>query len=202
MNLPTKLTVFRLFLSVVVIVLLCFPFYDVGITFPTFTINGIMVELQYFIAGGIFILASITDFFDGYLARKNNQVTNLGKMLDAIADKVLVDSVLIILSVQGFIHVIIPVIIILRDIVVDAIKMDAASKGHVVAAIGSGKLKTACLMVGIVLTFFYNMPCEFMGVNVAEILLYIASVLSVVSAIQYFNANRKLSREETKIINS
>ncbi|MBR2248455.1 MAG: CDP-diacylglycerol--glycerol-3-phosphate 3-phosphatidyltransferase [Bacilli bacterium] len=202
MNLPTKLTVFRLFLSVVVIVLLCFPFYDVGITFPTFTINGIMVELQYFIAGGIFILASITDFFDGYLARKNNQVTNLGKMLDAIADKVLVDSVLIILSVHGFIHVIIPVIIILRDIVVDAIKMDAASKGHVVAAIGSGKLKTACLMVGIVLTFFYNMPFEFMGVNVAEILLYIASVLSIVSAIQYFNANRKLSREEPKIINS
>lgn len=202
MNLPTKLTVFRLFLSVVVIVLLCFPFYDVGITFPTYTINGIMVELQYFIAGGIFILASITDFFDGYLARKNNQVTNLGKMLDAIADKVLVDSVLIILSVHGFIHVIIPVIIILRDIVVDAIKMDAASKGHVVAAIGSGKLKTACLMVGIVLTFFYNMPFEFMGVNVAEILLYIASVLSIVSAIQYFNANRKLSREEPKIINS
>ena len=202
MNLPTKLTVFRLFLSVVVIVLLCFPFYDVGITFPTFTINGIMVELQYFIAGGIFILASITDFFDGYLARKNNQVTNLGKMLDAIADKVLVNSVLIILSVHGFIHVIIPVIIILRDIVVDAIKMDAASKGHVVAAIGSGKLKTACLMVGIVLTFFYNMPFEFMGVNVAEILLYIASVLSIVSAIQYFNANRKLSREEPKIINS
>ena len=202
MNLPTKLTVFRLFLSVVVIVLLCFPFYDVGITFPTFTINGIMVELQYFIAGGIFIFASITDFFDGYLARKNNQVTNLGKMLDAIADKVLVDSVLIILSVHGFIHVIIPVVIILRDIVVDAIKMDAASKGHVVAAIGSGKLKTACLMVGIVLTFFYNMPFEFMGVNVAEILLYIASVLSVVSAIQYFNANRKLSREEPKIINS
>lgn len=202
MNLPTKLTVFRLFLSVVVIVLLCFPFYDVGITFPTFTINGIMVELQYFIAGGIFILASITDFFDGYLARKNNQVTNLGKMLDAIADKVLVDSVLIILSVHGFIHVIIPVIIILRDIVVDAIKMDAASKGHVVAAIGSGKLKTACLMVGIVLTFFYNMPFEFMGVNVAEILLYVAAVLSIVSAIQYFNANRKLSREEPKIINS
>ena len=202
MNLPTKLTVFRLFLSVVVIVLLCFPFYDVGITFPTYTINGIMVELQYFIAGGIFILASITDFFDGYLARKNNQVTNLGKMLDAIADKVLVDSVLIILSVHGFIHVIIPVVIILRDIVVDAIKMDAASKGHVVAAIGSGKLKTACLMVGIVLTFFYNMPFEFMSVNVAEILLYIAAVLSIVSAIQYFNANRKLSREEPKIVNS
>ena len=202
MNLPTKLTVFRLFLTGVIITLLCFPFYDVGITFPTFTINGVMIELQYIIAGGIFIVASLTDFLDGYLARKHNQVTNLGKMLDAIADKVLVDSVLIILAAHGFIHVIIPVIIVLRDIVVDAIKMDSASKGTVVAAIGSGKLKTACLMIGIVLTFFYNLPFEFMKINIAEILLYIAAVLSIVSAIQYFNANRKISREEPNIINS
>ncbi|MBQ2639779.1 MAG: CDP-diacylglycerol--glycerol-3-phosphate 3-phosphatidyltransferase [Bacilli bacterium] len=195
MNLPTKLTVFRLFLTVVIITLLCFPFYDVGINFPTFTVSGVMIELEYVIAGGIFILASFTDFLDGYLARKNNQVTDLGKMLDAIADKVLVDSILIILAVHGFINVIIPVIIVLRDIVVDAIKMDSASKGRVVAAIGSGKLKTACLMIGIVLTFFYNLPFELIKINVAEILLYIAAVLSIVSAVQYFNANKKLKTE-------
>ena len=201
MNLPTKLTVFRLLLTIVIIILLCFPFYDVGINFPTFTVNGVMIELEYVIAGGIFIVASFTDFLDGYLARKNNQVTDLGKMLDAIADKVLVNSILIILAVHGFINVIIPVILVLRDIVVDAIKMDSASKGRVVAAIGSGKLKTACLMLGIVLTLFYNMPFELMKINVAEILLYIAAVLSIVSAVQYFNANRKLSSEEPKIIN-
>ena len=165
MNLPNKLTVLRLILSVVVIILLVFPFYAIGIQFPQYNISGISspVELQYLIAGVIFIIASVTDFLDGYIARKYDLITDTGKMLDAIADKVLVNSVLIILAAHGFINEIIPVIIVLRDIVVNAIKMEAASKGKVVAAIGSGKIKTASLMVGTVLTFFYNMPiwCKF-----------------------------------------
>lgn len=201
MNLPTKLTVLRLILSVVIIILLCFPFYSVGVQFPDFRVNGVTIELQYIIAGVIFIIASLTDFFDGYLARKNNQVTNTGKMLDAIADKVLVNPILIILAAQGFIHVIVPVIVVLRDIIVNAIKMESAGKGKVVAAIGSGKLKTATLMVGIVLTFFYNIPFEFIGINVAEILLYIACILSIVSAIQYFNINKDLIFSKTEILN-
>ena len=67
-------------------------------TFPQYDVNGVPVELQYIIAGVIFVIASLTDFLDGYLARKNNQVTDTGKMLDAIADKVLVNGVLIILA--------------------------------------------------------------------------------------------------------
>ena len=102
---------------------------------------GIYVRLEYIIAGIIFIVASLTDFLDGYLARKNNQVTDLGKMLDAIADKALVNSALIILAYKGFIPVAIPVIIIFRDTIVDAIKMQASSKGRVVAAIKSGKIR-------------------------------------------------------------
>ena len=192
MNLPTKITVVRLILTVVLIILLCFPFYSVGIQFPSFRVNGVTMELQYLIAGGIFIVASLTDFVDGYLARKNNQVTNTGKMLDAIADKALVNSVLIILAGQGMISAIIPVIVVLRDIVVNAIKMEAAGRGRVVAAIGSGKLKTATLMVGTTLVFFYNVPFEFINISVAQILLYIATILSIVSAIQYFNMNKAL----------
>lgn len=201
MNLPTKLTVLRLILSVVVIGILCFPFYEIGIQFPHYIINGVNVELQYLIAGIIFIIASITDFLDGYLARKNNQITDTGKMLDAIADKVLVNSVLIILAAHGFINEIIPVIIVLRDIVVNAIKMEAAGKGRVVAAIGSGKLKTATLMVGTVLTFFYNIPFEFIGINVSEILLYIACILSIISAVQYFNLNKAIIFNKPEIVN-
>lgn len=201
MNLPTKLTVLRLILSVVMIGLLCFPFYTVGIQFPSFRVNGVTIELQYIIAGVIFIIASVTDFLDGYLARKNNQVTSTGKMLDAIADKALVNPALIILAAQGFIPVIVPVIIVLRDIIVDAIKMESAGKGKVVAAIGSGKLKTATLMVGIVLTFFYNIPFEFIGINIAVILLYIACILSIVSAIQYFNMNKALILNKPETVN-
>ena len=192
MNLPTKLTVLRLVLSVFIIGLLCFPFYEVGLIFPTYSIGGITVELQYIISGVVFIIASLTDWLDGYLARKNNQITDTGKMLDAIADKVLVNSVLIILAAQGFIHEIIPVVIVLRDIVVNAIKMEAAGKGKVVAAIGSGKLKTATLMVGTTLAFFYNLPFALIDIRVDVILLYIACVLSIVSAVQYFNINKTI----------
>lgn len=194
MNLPNKLTVLRLILSVVVIILLVFPFYAIGIQFPQYNISGISspVELQYLIAGFIFIIASVTDFLDGYIARKYDLITDTGKMLDAIADKVLVNSVLIILAAHGFINEIIPVIIVLRDIVVNAIKMEAASKGKVVAAIGSGKIKTASLMVGTVLTFFYNMPFEFIGISVNKFLLYFACIMSIISACQYFAMNKKL----------
>lgn len=194
MNLPNKLTVLRLILSVVVIILLVFPFYTIGIQFPQYNISGISspVELQYLIAGVIFIIASVTDFLDGYIARKYDLITDTGKMLDAIADKVLVNSVLIILAAHGFINEIIPVIIVLRDIVVNAIKMEAASKGKVVAAIGSGKIKTASLMIGTVLTFFYNMPFEFIGISVNKFLLYFACIMSIISACQYFAMNKKL----------
>ncbi len=192
MNIPNRLTVLRLILSVIVIVLLCFPFYMVGIQFPKILISGVTVSLQYIISGAIFIVASLTDFLDGYLARKYNMITDTGKMLDAIADKVLVNSVLIILASQGFIHEIIPVVIVVRDIVVNAIKMEAASKGKVVAAIGAGKLKTASLMVGTALTFFYNLPFEIIHIAVSDFLLYFATIMSIVSAVQYYNMNKSI----------
>ena len=192
MNLPTKITVARLVLTVVIVVLLMVPFSLLGINFPIYDVNGVSVELNYIIAGVIFIIASLTDFLDGYLARKNNQVTDLGKMLDAIADKVLVNPILIVLAYNNFIPVLVPVIYITRDIVVDAIKMQAASKGKVQAAIKSGKYKTACMMVGLCLVFFYNIPFVFLSIRVDWGLLYIACILSVISAWEYFSINKEL----------
>lgn len=200
MNTPTKLTVLRIVMAFIIILLLIFPFYHVGIYFPEFRIEGLMIKSEYIISGILFILASITDFFDGRLARKNNEVTDLGKMLDAIADKILVNSVLIILAYQGFINVAIPVIIVVRDIIVDAIKMQSAGKGKVVAAIMAGKIKTASLMVGITLSFFYNMPFEFININVSEFLLFIGAIMSIVSAIQYYKLNKKMFLEEKEVI--
>ena len=192
MNLPTKITVLRLILTVFIILLIYIPFFFFFISFPKYDINGVAVELNYIIAGVIFIVASITDFLDGYLARKNNQVTDTGKMLDAIADKVLVNPILIILAANGFINSIIPVIIITRDIIVDAIKMEASSKGKVVAAIKSGKLKTATMMIGLTLVFFYNMPFEFINIRVDLFLLYFACIMSIISACEYFNLNKNI----------
>lgn len=195
MNTPTKLTFLRIILTIVMIIILIFPFYLVGFNFPQYEVGGIYIRLEYIIAGIVFIVASLTDFLDGYLARKNNQVTDLGKMLDAIADKALVNSALIILAYKGFIPVAIPVIIIFRDTIVDAIKMQASSKGKVVAAIKSGKIKTASMMVGLVLTFFYNLPFEFWNIRVADFLVYFATIMSIISMIEYFNLNKKLILE-------
>lgn len=192
MNLPTKLTVLRIILTFIVIGILTIPFYAIGIEMPKYLIMGISIKSKYIFAGIIFIIASITDFIDGYLARKNNQVTDTGKMLDAIADKILVNSVLIILAAQGFISVIIPVVIVLRDIFVDAVKMEAAAKGKVVAAIKTGKIKTATLMVGTVLTFFYNLPFEAINIHVADFFLYFATIMSIISAIEYFTLNKNI----------
>ena len=201
MNLPTKLTVLRIILSFIVIAILIFPFYTVGITWPRVVILGISLKSEYIIAGVIFIIASITDFIDGYLARKNNQVTDTGKMLDAIADKILVDSVLIIFAAHGFISVIIPIIIVVRDIIVDVIKMEAASKGKVVAAIKSGKIKTASLMIGTVLTFFYNLPFEAMNIRVSDFFLFFATIMSILSLIEYYKLNKNIIFSKEEFIN-
>lgn len=196
MNLPNKLTIGRIIMSILIIIILLGGDYILelfGTGFPQLFVNeSLVVDSKYIIAGILFILASLTDFLDGYIARKYNLITDFGKLMDAIADKILVNSVLIILAGQGIIHPIIPVVIIIRDSVVNSIKMLAASNGKVVAAINSGKLKTACLMVGIVLTLFYNLPFELWGISVGKVLLLIATVLSITSGIQYYSLNKHL----------
>ena len=200
MNLPNKLTVSRVIMAILIIIILLGGDYIVslfGLDIPKLFINEkIVVDLKYIISGFLFIIASLTDFLDGYIARKYNLVTDFGKLVDAIADKILVNSVLIILAAQGFIHPIIPVIVIIRDSVVNSIKMLAASKGKVVAAIKSGKIKTACLMVGIVLTLFYNLPFELWNISVGKVLLFIATILSITSGVQYFTLNKHLIKDK------
>lgn len=192
-NLPNKITLVRIILTFVVVIVLLLPFDMMGINIPkVFVDEKIVVDIKYVIAGVLFIVASLTDFLDGYLARSRNLVTDFGKMIDAIADKILVNSVLIILAAVGFIHPIIPVIIVMRDSVVNSIKMIAGSKGKVVAAIKSGKLKTACLMSGIALTLFYNLPFELINIRVSDFLLFIAAILSLVSCGQYYLMNKDL----------
>lgn len=187
MNKANKITMSRIIMSVIIIVLLLFPFYEVGIEFPTYLIRGkIVVDLKYIIVGVLFIVASVTDFFDGYVARKYNMVTDFGKMMDAISDKLLTNSVLVILACNGKVSTIVAVVIIMRDIIVDSIKMVIGNKGQAVGAIYLAKVKTATLMVGLVLTLFYNLPFELMSLRVSDFLLAIAAILSVITAVKYY----------------
>jgi len=187
MNKANKITMSRIVMSVIIILLLLFPFDQIGLEFPTYLINGtILIDFKYIIVGILFIIASLTDFFDGYVARKYNLVTDFGKMMDAISDKLLTNSVLIILACSGKISTIVAVVIIVRDIVVDSIKMVIGNKGAAVAAIGIAKAKTATLMVGIILTLFYNLPFELINLRVSDFLLAVAAILSVISACKYY----------------
>lgn len=197
MNLPNKITIVRIILSILLLVLLMFPFDMCNVTFPSYQVFGsITVSLEYIIGGIIFLIASLTDFLDGNLARKKGLVTDFGKVMDAIADKVLVNGVLIVLACNGLINVVVPVIIITRDIFVDSIKMVAGSKGKAVGASVLGKLKTICMMTGLTLVFFYNIPFELLNINVAEGLLYAATVLSIISGIQYYLVNKEFFKEK------
>ncbi len=197
MNLPNKITVFRLILSIMLLVLLIFPFDMCGLSWPSYQVFGsITINLEYIVGGVIFLVASLTDFLDGNIARKKGLVTDFGKVMDAIADKVLVNGVLIVLACNGFINVVIPVIIITRDIFVDSIKMVAGNKGKAVGASLLGKLKTICMMIGLTLVFFYNLPFELLNINVAEGLMYAATVLSIISGIQYYLVNKDFLEEK------
>ena len=191
-NLPNKLTIFRIILSIIIIIILLFPFNMVNINIPKYLIEGVLIlDLKLVIVGVLFIIASITDFLDGYIARKYDLVTNYGKVLDAIADKILVNSLLIILCGKGYITPAIPVIIILRDTIVNSIKMIAGENGNVVAAIKTGKFKTAFLMIGLILKLFGNFPMGLYNIALDDFFLITATVLSLVSGFEYYRIYKK-----------
>lgn len=197
MNLPNKITVTRIILSIFTLIFLILPWYQFGIHFPMFTFLGkVVVDSKYLIAGVLFVLASFTDFLDGYLARSRNMVTDFGKVMDAIADKILVNGVLIILAYNGFISIVVPIIIITRDTFVDSIKMVSGNKGKVVAASMMGKAKTICMMIGVSFMLFYNLPFELIHLPLADILIMAASLLSIISGCEYYFSAKELLFQE------
>ena len=191
MNLPNKITIGRIILSIFMIILLLIPWHNLDFQFPIYLINGELIDLKYIIAGIIFIIASLTDFVDGYLARSRNLVTDFGKVADAIADKILVNGLLIILAYERMIPVLIPVVIITRDIIVDSCKMISGNNGKVVAASWLGKAKTMCMMIGLALTLFGNLPFVLINLPVNSILLLIATILSIISGCQYYYQSKQ-----------
>ncbi len=192
MNVPNKITICRIILSILLLVLMIFPLNRLGINFPELSVNdAFIIDSKYLICGVIFLIASITDFLDGFLARKYNLVTDFGKVLDAIADKLLVNGVLIILATEGHISPIIPVVIVSRDIIVDSIKMVAGQKNGAVGASNTGKAKTIFMLIGITLLLFYNLPFSIFNVYPATTLIMIGTVLSIVSGVEYYVKNKK-----------
>ena len=196
-NIPNYLTISRIIISVIVIIFLLFPFDMVNISFPKYLVGGtIIIDIKLVIAAILFVIASITDFFDGYLARKHNVVSDFGKVTDAIADKILVNGILIILCGQGYITPVIPVIIILRDTITNTFKMIAGNNGDVVGAIKTGKFKTAFLMIGITLKLIGNFPMWLFNIALDDFCLITATILAIISGVEYYNLYKKYFKKD------
>lgn len=193
MNLPNKLTIIRMVLILPFVVLLLGGFHQWG----WFTaIFGGILEYVDFIALAIFIIASLTDLIDGKIARKYNLVTNFGKFMDPLADKLLVCAALICLVEMGRIPAWIVIIIMSREFIISGFRLVASDKGVVIAANYWGKFKTTFQMIMVCLMIANNelIPSAIRGGYqiLTDIIMWIALALTVISLIDYVWKNRSV----------
>lgn len=153
-NIPNVLTIFRIVLILPILVLIFLD--QSSIYIYSFTINGYKSSISpyFLIAGIIFLLSALTDWLDGYLARKYNQVSEFGKIWDPIADKAMINSVIIALTFIGDVPIYISIALIFRDIIIDGYRMQALFHNKDVAANFWGKIKTTILFVGVLIIMF------------------------------------------------
>ena len=184
-NAPNLLSIARILLVPVLVVVLLTKF-----------------DGKEFVGLGLFLLASLTDFLDGFIARRQQKVTRLGKLLDPAADKILTSAALISLVELGLAPAWMVAVIIAREFAVTSLRANAASEQKVLAAIGSAKLKTVAQIVAISLLIFYNQLGEFE--HLAPISLWVAMLASLYSGAEYFVrfgpelfGNRSASRESS-----
>ena len=211
MNLPTKITFSRIIATVLLIVILFVLSLIPNLSTPM--LGNTRINLVFLIIFVFFVIASYTDHLDGKLARKNNQVTDLGKFLDPVADKLLVSSMLIFLCSPTFApynveqRLFFPVwcviIMVARDTVVDALRFIAAQKGTVIAANIFGKLKTVLQMVAIGLVLLNDFPFHYLYPNntnpyltVTAFIVYAATAVSFISGVIYVYQNRNAFLKE------
>ena len=192
MNLPNKLTITRIILVPILILIYMFPYATFGITVPMYHILNADISLVNIV---IFAVASLTDYFDGQIARKSKLITTFGKFADPIADKLLINTIFLLLASDGTISIIIPIIMISRDTIVDAIRLVAANKQVVIAAKYLGKLKTVTQMISVIFLLLNDFPFSIIHLPIGQISVWIACVISIVSGIDYFMDSKDMLTE-------
>ena len=179
MNLPNKLTIFRVILI---------PF------FVVFLLLDPSNQTYRYIADAIFIIASLTDMLDSKIARKYNLVTNFGKFMDPLADKLLVSAAMICLIATGQLAAWIVIVIISREFIISGFRLIASDNGIVIAASYWGKFKTVFQML-MIIVLIANIQMPFFTV-LGTILIYVALVLTIVSLIDYIVKNKDVLKEQ------
>ncbi|MCH7321007.1 CDP-diacylglycerol--glycerol-3-phosphate 3-phosphatidyltransferase [Solibacillus sp. MA9] len=187
MNIPNKITVSRILLIPVFVIVMMFDF-----GWGKMTLFGAEMQVNYFVGALIFIIASATDWVDGYYARKYNLVTNLGKFLDPLADKLLVSAAFILLVEIGLAPAWIVIIIISREFAVTGLRLILAGQGEVVAANQLGKIKTWAQIVAISALILHNTIFTLIGIPFDVIMLYVALFFTLWSGWDYFYLNRRV----------
>lgn len=186
MNLPNKLTLLRIVLVPIILFIWLFPYNQFEIYFGSLEFETITIPYLNLIVLAFFIIASLTDMLDGNIARRRNLITTFGKFADPIADKLLVNSFLIILAYKRMIPVVPVVIMLSRDTIVDGCRMIAASKNVVIAAGIMGKLKTVLQILTICVVLLNNFPFELYGLPISTFLIWFTSFISLTGGISYF----------------
>lgn len=181
MNLPNKISMFRIYII---------PLMVVGYYLDPMNLD---FDFWWLILPILFVIASLTDFLDGYIARKYNLVTTFGKFIDPLADKMLVMTALLILTVEGIIPVWIVITILSREFIVTGIRLVAAPTGKVIAASKLGKYKTATTMIALVILLMYRFDKAFETYGL--IILYIGLALTIISGIEYYYKNKHIIQE-------
>jgi len=178
MNLPNKLTILRMILIPVFIIFL--------------------IKEYYYISGILFVAASITDALDGYLARKYHLITDFGKIIDPLADKLLITSALICLVQLGSIAGWLAIVILARELVVTSLRSIAATKGIIIAAERSGKIKTVMQMLALSVILLRNWPFSiFTDLPIGDYLLWLAVGMTLYSGIEYILKNKTLLQQKS-----
>jgi len=172
LNLPNKLTVGRM-LAVPVL------------------IAALMLG-HYYLSAVIFILAALTDMIDGMIARKYGLITNFGKIMDPLADKLLVISALVCLVELGDVAGWMVIVILAREFIVTGLRTVAAASGLVIAAGSTGKIKTVLQMIAVAALLLKNWPFYYIGVPFAQIMLWAAVIMTVISGIEYIITNKQV----------
>jgi CDP-diacylglycerol---glycerol-3-phosphate 3-phosphatidyltransferase len=185
-NLPNKITVSRILMIPIFMVLMLVPF-----NWGDFYLGDHSIPYAHLLAALIFIIASITDWVDGYYARKLNMVTNLGKFLDPLADKLLVSAALIALVELQLAPAWIVIVIISREFAVTGLRLVLAGEGEVVAANMLGKIKTWAQIIAVSALLLHNLPFALIGFPFDMLALWVAMIFTVVSGWDYFYKNRQ-----------
>ncbi|MCA1040847.1 CDP-diacylglycerol--glycerol-3-phosphate 3-phosphatidyltransferase [Bacillus infantis] len=185
MNLPNKITVSRIFLIPLFLIVMLVPF-----SWGETAFLGAEMPVTHLVGALIFIIASATDWVDGYYARKLNMVTNLGKFLDPLADKLLVSAALIVLVDLELAASWIVIVIISREFAVTGLRLVLAGEGEVVAANMLGKVKTWAQIVAISALLLHNIIFELISVPFDDIALWVAMIFTIWSGWDYFYKNK------------